>query len=329
MRPTRRGLAVLALAVVAVGLARLFGPRSLDAVAITAAVALGAGAVQIALTPDPSVRRRPLSAAVPGDKHTVVLDVEGDHGVVSLDDAVPASATASEPAATVVTPATVSYDVSYERRGEYVLGPTTVRIRDAFGLIQRTTPAATEHTQLVYPPVHDVGGDGALARWLSQGRAADRQSFSELREYVPGDPPRDIHWHASARQPDSLLVAEYDADVEQTVTIAAGAEPDGADSMAAAAASVAVALLEAGVEVEVVAPDGTASGRTAILSLLARTGHGRPAVAAADITIEANRSGTTTVVADGRETTFEAMRAASSSSGRADGADAVTGVTRR
>ncbi|MCU4718232.1 DUF58 domain-containing protein [Halobacteria archaeon HArc-curdl5-1] len=309
MKPTRRGVVVFALAVTGVVLARLFGPRSLDAVAVPAVVALAAGALQLALAADPSVRRRPLSPTFPGDDHTVSLDVEGGHGVVTLDDAVPEGAIASDPTATVLAPATVSYDVRHEHRGEYVFGPTTVRVHDVFGLFQRTTTAATERAHLVYPPVHDVRERDVLARWLDRGRSTDRQTVSKLREYVPGDSPRDIHWRASARWPDSLLVAEYDADNDETATIAASAPAGAADPMAAATASIAVALLGAGVDVEVTVRDGTASDRMAILSLLARTDHGRPAVGDADITVEAHRSGTVTVTADGRETTFEAMRA--------------------
>lgn len=309
MKPTRRGVAVFALAAAGVVLARLFGPRSLDAVAIPAVVALGAGALQLALAADPSVRRRPHLPTFPGDDRTVSLDIEGGHGLVTLDDAVPEGAITFDPTATVLAPATATYDVRHEHRGEYVFGPTTVRVHDVFGLFQRTTTAATERAHLVYPPVHHVRERDVLARWLDRGRSSDRQTVSELREYVPGDPPRDIHWRASARQPDSLLVAEYDADSDERATIAAGAPAGAADPMATATASIAVALLEAGVDVEVVAPDGAASERTEILSLLARTGHGRPTVADADITVEAQRSGTVTVAADGRETTFEGMRA--------------------
>ncbi|WP_229122041.1 DUF58 domain-containing protein [Halapricum desulfuricans] len=308
MRPTRRGLAVLALAAAAIALGQLFGARSLDAVAVPAIVVLTAGLVQVALATDPAVTRRPLSPGFAGETRTVTVEVDGGHGVVALSDAVPDGVVASGSTATVTPPATVTYDIRSDHRGAFVLGPTTVGVRDVFGLFERTAVAGDEHTYLAYPPVHEINATGPLDAWLGRQGGTDRQTVTELREYVPGDPPTDIHWRASARHPDSLLVADYGESADDGgVTVVAGADPGAVDEMAAATASIAVALDSANVALAVVTPDGTARERDAILSLLARTGPGRPD-ADADIRIDATQSDTVVVTADGRETTFDTLR---------------------
>ena len=308
MKPTRRGVTVLTLAAGAIGLGQLFGARSLDAIAVPAVVVLVASLVQVALTTDPTVERQPPSAAFVGETRTVTRSVDGSRSVVSLSDELPDGVTASDSTATVMPPATVTYEIQGDRRGAHVLGPTRVQIRDAFGLFERSAVVGTEQTYLVYPPVREIPATGPLTAWLSRQGETDRQTVAELREYAPGDPPRDIHWSASARRPDTLLVADYDTTTDSGgTTIVASAEPGAVDEMAGAAASIAVALDSAGVALTVVTPDGTAHERQAILSLLARTGPGHPD-GDADIRIDAARSGSVVVTADGQKTTFDALR---------------------
>jgi uncharacterized protein (DUF58 family) len=94
------------------------------------------------------------------------------------------------------------------------------------------------------------------------------------------DALRDIHWKSSAKRSDQeFVVVEFADRDEGGVTIAAEAAggEENADEMAAAAASVALHLLDQGVRVGVVAPNGRlepAVGdrqRQDVLELLARS----------------------------------------------------------
>jgi uncharacterized protein (DUF58 family) len=318
MRPTRRGLGAVTAVIAAAAMAWLFGARSLNAVATPAAVALLAGVVQVAIASEPSVERAPLSPAFPGETRTVSLSIEGGSTVVDVTERVSADVTANAGTATVAPPATVTYDLRCDQRGEHAVGPTTVRIRDVLGLFERSVTADTETTQVVYPPVHAIEQEGPLAGMLAQALSSDREAFEGVREYVPGDPLRDVHWNSSAKRPGKLIVTEF-AGREPTgsVAIAAEASPGMADEMAAATASLAVALLEAGVAVDVYVPDDSVASentlvdRTAVLSMLARTTHGEVAEEVrtdADVLVKADQFGDVTVAVGERATTFERLR---------------------
>ena len=78
---TRRGRAVVAVAAGAVLLALWFGERSLNAVVAPAAVALAAGYLQVARTPDLTVERTPPEDAHVGETRSAELRfsrVDGD-----------------------------------------------------------------------------------------------------------------------------------------------------------------------------------------------------------------------------------------------------------
>lgn len=318
MRPTRRGLGAVTAVVAAAAMAWLFGARSLNAIAAPAAVALLAGVVQVAMASEPSVERASLSPAFPGETRTVSLSIKGGSTVVDVTENVSADVTANTGTATVAPPATVTYDLRCDRRGEHAVGPTTVRIRDVLDLFERSVTVDTETTQVVYPPVHAIGKGGPLAGMLARALSSDREAFEGVREYVPGDPLRDVNWNSSAKRPGELIVTEF-AGREPTgsVTIAAEASPGMADEMAAATASLAVALIEAGVAMDVYVPDDsviskdTPIDRTAILSMLARATHGEVSEevrADADVLVEADQFGDVTVTVGGQETTFERLR---------------------
>jgi uncharacterized protein (DUF58 family) len=82
--------------------------------------------------------------------------------------------------------------------------------------------------------------------WL--GPAGPRGEYRGLRQYRPGDDPRDIHWRSSARR-GTPVIREYDRDASHTVWICLdlGAEPgDEAEEMLEAAASLAARAMDQG-----------------------------------------------------------------------------------
>ncbi len=107
-------------------------------------------------------------------------------------------------------------------RGGFLLGPTTVASGDPFGIfrVARQFPAAA--SLVVFPllfPVRDFLSPPGL---LPGGKAIRRKSIditphaSGVREYVPGDPMKRIHWRTSARR-NQLMVKEFEQDPQAEV----------------------------------------------------------------------------------------------------------------
>ncbi len=278
---TRRGRAVAGVAALSVVLAATFGPRALNAVVAPAAVVLAAGYLQVRNTPDVTVERTPPADAHVGEQRSAELAFQRrDGGALArpflgdVTERVQAglrpveseAATAAERAdgdaeitfRTAVGDEPLSYEVAYEARGQHTVGPATLTATDAFGLFEREIELRGTETTIVYPRVRRLGtvGRRSLGRLQEYSRSDQRGEFEELREYVPGDPLRDIHWKTTAKR-DELVVTEFAAETDaESVTVAAGANADGADAMAEATASVVLGLVGDGVPVELSLPRG-------------------------------------------------------------------------
>ncbi len=299
MRPTRRGYGALAVVAVAFVFAWSGDParaRALNAVAAPVLVAVLAGAVAVHRAGTPTVERSEPNHGFPGETRTVELTVEGG-GVAAVTDDVGDGLSG---AATFdrTLPATVEYEVTYEERGVHALGPATVHVRDVLGLVAETYRVEETTRALVYPRVYPVGDPESFLRTLGP-RSDERSEFDRLREYVPGDSLRDIHWKHSARH-DELLVTEYtDPMDEEAVSIAAACTPDHDDEMATAAATLFAGAVGVGLTVDLAVPDGRLpqgygeTHRRHGLELLARTGPGEVSEEdweAADVRIRADAS---------------------------------------
>lgn len=314
VRPTRRGVAVALLALAAAAMAVRFGPRSLDAVALAAAVVLAAAPVQLALVDAPRVERTAPPPGVPGTTGTVSLTVATDTPLTAvvhdrLPDGVEGTARTTALVGDRVDP--ITYEITYRDRGVHALGPTTVRVRDLLGLAERRFVIESADPVVVYPRCYRLSPAVTdRLRSLSASSAAERGAFAHLREYVRGDSLRDVHWKASAKR-DDLVVQEFaDDSGRETVTVVARADPGHADAMAEAAASVGVALLDAGVGVTLTTPDGGVDARPGdadrLLAHLARADGGR-ADDAADVVVDATGDGVTIRV-DGDPSPFDPGR---------------------
>ena len=98
-------------------------------------------------------------------------------------------------------------------RGVHVVGPVTHEKTDPVGLVSRRFAAGDAVELLVAPRITELsvfaGGltndlDGATSQQLSMSDLA----FHALREYVPGDDLRHVHWRSSAKAGE-LLVRQY------------------------------------------------------------------------------------------------------------------------
>ncbi|MBB6647091.1 DUF58 domain-containing protein [Halobellus ruber] len=335
MRPTRRGYAVVGVIVAAVAAGAVFGARALDAVVLPGLVALVAAAIQLRGAPQVDVDRTLPPADVAGSSGTVTLELDGDRTYpVTVRDRLPEGVDPETPPRgrgaggdeTVVDAAVdgdpVTYGIVPQRRGEHVVGPATVVATDVLGLLERSTVIDRRDTLVTFPRVGTLPGTlGAELQAAYQSRATtQRDEFDDLREYVRGDSLRDIHWKSSARH-DELMVQEFTdrADPER-VTVAIGVDEgagqvgdDGtgdtpADRMAAAAATVSVALVRGGASVTLTTPSGTVDAspgriRPALRHLAVAAG-GRVPAAEADVRVVADGEAVS-IRFDGREHRFE------------------------
>jgi uncharacterized protein (DUF58 family) len=116
------------------------------------------------------------------------------------------------------------YDISATRRGRIDVGPLTIERADPLGLAGARTEVGDVQAVWVHPrrlPAR-TAGSGRL-RHHHEGVVADRPlrgaaDIRSLREYVPGDELRHVHWRASART-GRLVVREYVDPVQPHCTV--------------------------------------------------------------------------------------------------------------
>ena len=259
MRLTRRGYGLVGVVVGAELLALTYGGRALNAVAAPLLIALVAAAVTVYRDESPTVDRTSVPPGFPDDTRTVTVEVTGS-GVVRLADALPAGVAGRATAETTL-PTTFTYDVTLEERGQHELGPLDVQVTDVLGLVTNSVETHGTTSVLVYPPVSALAGQKTVLSDAVDRNAVERQEFESVREYAPGDPLRDVHWKSTAKDPGEMYVAEFaDSTTEEKVVLAASSTPNHADEMAAAAASVAVMAIDAGVDVELRTASGVVEG---------------------------------------------------------------------
>jgi uncharacterized protein (DUF58 family) len=108
------------------------------------------------------------------------------------------------------------------RRGAFPLGPTTVASGDLFGLfpVQREFPASG--TLVVLPMTVDIPTFPPPPGLLPGGKAIRQKTMdvtphaAGIREYVPGDPMKRIHWPSTARR-GRFMVKEFEQDPQADI----------------------------------------------------------------------------------------------------------------
>lgn len=165
-----------------------------------------------------------------------------------------------------------------DRRGRFVLGPTRIVAADIFGRDAATTRIEREQAYVVRPrtvPVHERAPARAPLghRRAPAGIFEEPTLFAGVRPYRAGDPPRRIHWRATART-GSPASKRLDAPRSRDALIALDVQTvDGPhwrrdvdeerlEELAVAAASIARSMLR----------DGVATG----LAVAAHTGRREP-----------------------------------------------------
>ncbi|WP_433623696.1 DUF58 domain-containing protein [Halomicrococcus sp. NG-SE-24] len=323
---TRRGFALLGVAVLSVAMAVPFGARSLNAVVGPVVVALAVGFVQVKRTDHPDLTTTVPTHGFRGETATVALEFSASNPfaasvTLETDDGL----VGDETVETNVGETTVEFEVELAERGERRVGPVRVVATDVFGLFRREFTHRIRETVLVFPTVREVSTPTAVSALREESAVPDDREFDQLRAYRRGDPLRDVHWKSSAKRPDEdLLVREFRSEEDRAqVEVVAEADGGRVDDVADAAASVAVGFVDAGFAVGLSSPDGRVDPAsdeyqdTRLLTLLAHMETGSvPAEARdrADVVVHGLADGSTVEIRVGdRVTTFEEFAAGGAS----------------
>lgn len=323
MRLTTRGRLLVVVSLGAFVMATLFAPRGLNAIVLPGVIALSAAYLQLRrMTAPTPIRETPPDDFAGKDHEVTIRFVDRDTGQATDGLSRPFVGVIHETVGdglsivqstheTVVGAEPVTYEVNYEARGEHTFGPATITARDVLGVAETELSCPETDGVTVYPRVRTIAGWARrdLRALHETGLHEERSEFDRLREYDRGDSLRDIHWKSTAKR-DDLIVKEFAAEAEtEGVRIAAGATAGNADGMASATTSIALALIEDGIPVDVRLPDGDVqagperSSRVRLLERLATVGAGRVRDEDADVEIR-GVDGKTTVRIGENETTF-------------------------
>ena len=120
-----------------------------------------------------------------------------------------------------------------DRRGRHEVSPVLQRRFDPFGFVTAEQPHARAEEVIVLPRDLGFARLGAALMQDLDGSTDDSDPrgsmvFHQLREYVPGDDVRRIHWKATARQANSgTLIVRQDVDVAKpSTTVVVDLRPD-------------------------------------------------------------------------------------------------------
>ena len=98
-----------------------------------------------------------------------------------------------------------THRVRATHRGRFLFGPAELVSGDAFGFERRVRAVDDQDVLIVYPKIVPVKALGLpagrpMGEWFAQRRIIeDPLRFASVREYLPGDNPRFVHWKATAR----------------------------------------------------------------------------------------------------------------------------------
>lgn len=110
------------------------------------------------------------------------------------------------------------------RRGAYLLGPTTLSSGDPFGLFTMRRLITARDTLVVLPMTFPITTFPPPKGLLPGGKAIRQRTFdmtpnaAEVREYVPGDPMKRIHWPSTAHR-GQFMVKEFEQDPQADIWI--------------------------------------------------------------------------------------------------------------
>ena len=160
-----------------------------------------------------------------------------------------------------------AYRLPTTRRGVLELGPIQIEDTDGLGLARRRHHIQTQVRLIVHPPIEPLplarvpaGDDPLVGEDLRQSLGLSDEEFDGLREYVPGDDLRKIHWPSSARLGE-LQVRQFRPPRHGRLSVVIDTRPPGdtataIDATASIAGSIAAAVLASGDATRIETTDG-------------------------------------------------------------------------
>ncbi|MCW2822203.1 MAG: hypothetical protein JWQ67_2044 [Marmoricola sp.] len=157
------------------------------------------------------------------------------------------------------------------RRGVIPVGPVTARRSDALGLLRWTERWSAAAELLVLPRMVPVEALGAGVIRDQEGIPSDEISMSDLafhalREYVPGDELRHVHWRSSAKA-NKLQIRQYHDTRRSHLTVVVDdnrgsyADPEDFEIAVSVAASIAARADRDGVDLSMLCGEHAVTGR--------------------------------------------------------------------
>ena len=268
--PTRRGIAVLIGGLVLAGCGYGFGYPELVALGVAAVagflIALGWAGAPVALEVRRVVER---SRVVRGELCQAELDVRStarwrSQALTGMERMTRAGA----PATPVPVPPIrlrpgartfLLYPLPTAERGVVDVGPLEISRRDPLGLVATTRRYGDLVRIWVHPRTHPiqtvpVGASRSLDGVVDAAQYGSI-TFHALREYVPGDDLRHVHWRTSAHVGELMVRQHIETSVPRIVVLLddradAYPSPEVFEEAVESAASVVVAALRAELHVE-------------------------------------------------------------------------------
>lgn len=284
---TPRGIALCLVAIVAWGLGRLLGVDELYVVSAASAAMVILAVVSTRVSSTRIAVRRSTGSMRARQKEQVPIELQLRNdgrvpaSLLLVEDRRPSGITAAGDDETagarfVVRSLRARQVVKLRwlavgrRRGRYAVGPVRIRLRDPFGLAERTRRYRGTDDLVVFPTIESLattGGRGFRqgAETSAQRRVFHRgEEFYTMRGYVVGDDLRHVHWPSTAHR-GTLMVRQHELPwnaraviyVETRSSVHRGSGMAGTFERAvSAAASVLLHLRDHDYDVHLIADDG-------------------------------------------------------------------------
>lgn len=284
--PTRLGAAMLLAGVCLLTGGYLLGYPQLDVLGCAALLAVVVACAVVAWGPSPELSRDVHPAHVTRGGPAVCALTARNTGRLPApralahdrlgDHALPVEVPFLRAGATT----TVVYRLDTVRRGVFDVGPLRWERRDVLGLAATARTTDDVRRIHVHPVTHPMAivssgrvrnPEGPAAETLTAGGA----TFNRLREYVPGDDLRQVHWRSSARVGTLMVRENIDTGLPAT-TVLLDVHPDAYENAACfeeaveVAASALVAAARLGFRARCVAGGTTIDARGDVRDILDR-----------------------------------------------------------